>query len=197
MITNVAPNQSYVQLYTKPQTSAEKSEAETELINILNELQESQPPIGTGDMKRPYTLPVSGESFQERTEKLEDIFSEGLKEIMSERGISSDPPFELGTATDGHVYVKGDHPQKEEIEQIFEDNPELENLFRGISSNHSLMKALDTHIKFSEEYAINQIAAVMKYSYLFDGSNKINVSMVMDENGSISWETTQSNELSA
>lgn len=168
---------------------ADKSKAEQEFIDIIKNLQAEQPKNGRhGELGVPYTMPSSSsESIQERTAKLESIFSDSMKAIMEERGISSDPSFELTTGTDGHVYVKGDHPQKAEIEQMFQDNQELENLFRGISGNHAMIDAFDRHMKFSEEYAINQVAAVMKYASLFDNTEEKSVSMRMDENGNISW----------
>lgn len=193
MFINNLSNQKQTEPYLQPAADSAKSPAEQEFLSIINELQSSQPKMQNGDLRMPYTLPSSsGESIQERTATLEKIFEETLKEIMKERGIESDPPFELATASDGHVYVKGNHPAKAEIEDIFSDNPEFENLFRGISGNHELIAALDTHVKFSEDYAINQLAAVMKWAYLFSDSNKYNASMSIDSDGNIVWSAVQS-----
>jgi hypothetical protein len=185
MITAVKSASVYESLNVKP--SIQKSQSQQDYTQEIKKLEEESSGVLHGDLGTPYTLPLLNESIQERTSKLENIFSSGLSELVKEVGISAEPSFELSTDMNGHVRVKGEHPQKGEIEKLFSDNPELENLFRGICSNHALLKAFEEHQKFSEEYAIDQIQAVMKYSYLFEDSSSVDVTAKIDKNGFATW----------
>lgn len=89
--------------------------------------------------------------------------------LFLENGISLDPPVELTTDSEGSVRVVGDHPDKEKIEQLFEDNPELANDIRKADGLSSLIEAGKEHLAFSKEYENNAYAAVAKYGHLFDG----------------------------
>jgi hypothetical protein len=122
------------------------------------------------------------------TDELKQEFSDKITALLKKNGISTDEPFDLGVGTDGSVYVKGDNPQKEEIEAIFSDDPDLSNLYRHITANEEIMAAGQNHINFSEAYAINPQRALMQYSYLFDGSTHYDVTATIGNEG-IDWNT--------
>ncbi|WP_022851833.1 hypothetical protein [Limisalsivibrio acetivorans] len=162
----------------------------------LDEIRSTQERIKSkhGSFHKPITMPNSGgkaitlESIADRTKLLESVFKETLGDILKDRGIDTSTPFELRTGRNGGVTVTGEHPQKDQINKIFEDYPDLENLFRGISSNHHLMAAAEASEQFRNDYAVNPVSAVMKHSYLFDGSLKIDVWLRITEDG-FTWDT--------
>lgn len=112
--------------------------------------------------------------LQRSTAKLTD----DVNTLFLENGVSLSPPVELTTDGEGAVRVKGDHPDKEKIEQLFEDNPDLANDFRGVSALSSFVKAAEEHLEFAREYEKDPYAAVAKYSHLFDGLRKEEFSMI-------------------
>lgn len=100
--------------------------------------------------------------------KTEKQFRDDTATLFLENGIPLDPPVELTSDSEGSVRVNGDHPYKQQIEQLFEENPELSNDFRKTSALSSMVEAGREYIEFSREYAKDPYAAVAKYGHLFD-----------------------------
>ncbi|OEU67141.1 MAG: hypothetical protein BA863_14380 [Desulfovibrio sp. S3730MH75] len=112
-------------------------------------------------------LKNSTKEFRDRTDSL-----------FLENGIRLNPPIELTSDFEGKIRVKEDHPQKEKIEQLFEENPDLRNKFAGISALNSLVEAGKEYIEFSKEYAKNPQAAVAKYGHMLDSLKNDEFSMI-------------------
>jgi len=106
-------------------------------------------------------------------------FQDKVDILFLENDISTDPPVELTTDSSGNVRVQGDHPQKEKIEQLFQDNPDLANDFRGVSSLNSLVEAGEEYLEFAKAYEKNPYEAVAKYSHIFSGMNVEQFSMII------------------
>lgn len=112
--------------------------------------------------------------LEERREQLEnDIFA-----LFKQNNISTNPPVELISDENGKIRVKGDHPQKEEIEKLFEANPKLANDFKGVSAQTKFVEAAKLHEKFAEEYDKDPKAAEAKYRGLFDALKRKEFSMI-------------------
>lgn len=119
------------------------------------------------------------DSLPDKTITLDDIKNElsrssaqltdNVNQLFLSNDISLDPPVELTTDGEGNVRVKGDHPDKEKIEQLFADNPELSNDFRGVSAMSSFSKAAEEYLEFAKEYDKDPYAAVTKFGHMFDG----------------------------
>ncbi|WP_029896042.1 hypothetical protein [Desulfohalovibrio reitneri] len=101
-------------------------------------------------------------------ERTEEAFRGDVGALFIENGIRAKPPVELTTARDGSVVVKGDHPQKEKIEQLFEDNPDLSNDFRKVACLTSMIEAGQEHMEFARAYRQDPYAAVAEYGHLFN-----------------------------
>lgn len=104
-------------------------------------------------------------------------FDGKLSSLLKEAGVDRSEPFTLRTDAMGKVFVEGSHPDKEKIEAIFDNRPELANEFRKISATSSFLHAADEAAPFREAYARDPYAAVQRYSYLFDGSNRAEFGM--------------------
>ena len=92
-----------------------------------------------------------------------------VRSLFLENGISLSPEVELTTDGAGKVRVQGDHPQKDEIEALFEDNPDLANDFRAVSGLADHVAAAREHEAFAALYQQDPEAAVAKFGHLFDG----------------------------
>lgn len=114
---------------------------------------------------------ISLEDLQMGQQKAEDRVRLKLDELFAANGIFASPKIELAVDKKGSIRVKGSHPQKKEIEQLLEDNPELENNFRKASALTSLVKACNEYKEFAKEYDKDPYAAVAKYSHFFDHLN--------------------------
>ena len=99
-------------------------------------------------------------------EKSADLADE-LRTRLSTMGVDISEPLDLDVAADGSIVVKGDHPQKAEIEAMFAADPELSNRVRQVSSTAGFLKAAEEYAEFAAEYDKDPEAAVAKYAHLF------------------------------
>jgi hypothetical protein len=98
-----------------------------------------------------------------------DELENDVRSLFLENGVPLSPEVELTCDGAGQVRVRGDHPQKDEIETLFEDNPELANDFRAVSGLSSHVDAAREHQGFAALYRQDPEAAVARYGHLFDG----------------------------
>jgi hypothetical protein len=101
-------------------------------------------------------------------EKAADFQSE-VRNRLNAMGVDATQTLDLSTDRQGNVRVANDHPDKERIEAMFADDPELSNDFRQISATGSLINAAEAHIEFAADYAKDPKAAVAKHWHLFSG----------------------------
>ena len=99
-------------------------------------------------------------------------FQSRFQELLTELGIDDSAEIRLQTDATGRVRVVGDHPQKEQIEQLFVDHPEMRDQFVHITASLDLVRAADEHMAFSRAYAEDPKAAVEQFSHLFDATRK-------------------------
>jgi hypothetical protein len=92
-----------------------------------------------------------------------------LRALWKANDIQTSPPLNLVVAGEGRVIVAGDHPQKAQVEQLLADNPALGDKMATTAAQGATLHAFERSIKFQKEYARDPIAAVEKFSDLFDG----------------------------
>ncbi|MFW5499903.1 MULTISPECIES: hypothetical protein [unclassified Maridesulfovibrio] len=139
------------------------------------------------DMNIPYTpgQSISLDDLKTGLETSTEKFQDDVNVLFLQNDISTDPPVELTTDSSGNVRVMGDHPQKDEIEQLFQDNPDLANDFRGVSSLNSLVEAGEEYLEFAKAYEKKPYEAVAKYSHIFSGMDIEEFSMIIGGNDSV------------
>lgn len=115
---------------------------------------------------------ITGDELKEMFNVDMESFTKQFKAELKERGISSVNTFDLFTDSSGRVKIKGENKDKQEIEKIFQDNPEIENLFRKLDSTATLISHMDEHLEFARLYEKNPSLAVSKFSHFFNGRNK-------------------------
>lgn len=79
-------------------------------------------------------------------------FAADIAKVFGEAGIRVPPEPVLGNDAQGHVRVANDHPDKDRIERLFEDNPELQQRYAKLSAGSSLLRAAENHNQFAAEY---------------------------------------------
>lgn len=109
-------------------------------------------------------------------DEMRDFFREKAADFQSEvrnrlnaMGVDTTRTLDLTTDSEGKVRVANDHPDKEKIEAMFAEDPELAGDFRQVSATGSLIKACEAHIEFAADYAKDPEAAVAKHWHLFSG----------------------------
>lgn len=102
------------------------------------------------------------------------------KKLLAENDIDTSRGINLSTDEQGRVIVTNAHPDKEKIEKIFEENSELSNLFRKISSMESIVRHSQAALAFQSAYARNPQAAVAQYAYLFNDNASILFNMLIE-----------------
>ena len=96
-------------------------------------------------------------------------FQQRLGSLLKEAGVDRSILARLQTDAGGNVVVTNDHPDEATIEQLFRENPDLANQFRGLSGLFSLLSAAEEHSEFTGAYEQNPYAAVAEFSELFAG----------------------------
>lgn len=94
-------------------------------------------------------------------------FNDRLGNLFRAAGIDTTHPIDLRSDSQGHVRVTNDHPQKEKIEALFADDPELANQFRGLSAVAALLKAAEEHAAFVRAYEADPEAVLRRYEQPF------------------------------
>lgn len=78
-------------------------------------------------------------------------------------GIDTSRAVDLKVGAEGLVRVANDHPDKEKIEALFADDPELANVFRQVLGLQELVTASEKHLAFAAAYAEDPEAAVAQF----------------------------------
>jgi hypothetical protein len=79
-------------------------------------------------------------------------FSSIIGKKFQEAGINVTPEPVLISDSEGHIRVAGSHPDKSKIEQLFADNPELQQQFVKISSDSTLLRGAEHYSSFVKDY---------------------------------------------
>ncbi|WP_024851997.1 hypothetical protein [Hydrogenovibrio kuenenii] len=95
----------------------------------------------------PLELPTRAE-----LEKETKSFSEDVRQLLEKAGIHVPPEVALTNDRQGYVRVANDHPDKQRIEQMFKDHPELQQRYAKISAVSSLHRAAEHYTEYSNQY---------------------------------------------
>ena len=106
-----------------------------------------------------------------------------IDDALEEAGISKDPSFEINYSSSGELYIDQNHPNKEAIEKILNDIPNIRDTYARMSSNASIFAAFERHQEFSKAYEIDPQSAVQKYSHLFNSESCDVFSIFVSEDG--------------
>lgn len=108
-------------------------------------------------------------SIQVEAESALRNWQEQLVGKLKEKGITLDEPLRLLVRPgDGKIVVQGDHPQKTEIEAALNEDADLADSIRKVSSMFDLLRAAEGQKEFARAYEQDPVAAVNTYSHLFD-----------------------------
>jgi hypothetical protein len=83
-------------------------------------------------------------------------FADNFNAQLQQAGIQVPPEVVLTSDVQGHIRVANNHPDSAKIEQIFNDNPSLQQSFAKISSWSSIQRAADHYPQFANDYASQQ-----------------------------------------
>ncbi|WP_051261010.1 hypothetical protein [Desulfovibrio inopinatus] len=123
---------------------------------------------------------VSLDDIKAAMEQKQQALEEDIDALFRENDIATSPSVTLTTDGEGRVRVQGDHPQKAEIEALFEESPELSNDFRAVSGLSSLVEAGKEYSEFAELYAQAPYTAVAQYGHLFNSLGESEFSMTVE-----------------
>lgn len=79
-------------------------------------------------------------------------FAADVGNKFREAGIHVPPNPILSNDSQGYVRVANDHPDKDKIEQLFKDNPELQQSYARISAESSLLRAAEHYCQYASDY---------------------------------------------
>ncbi len=107
-----------------------------------------QAPTAQAKLELPPLEPPSRESLMRDTAS----FAADVGNLLHGAGINMPPSPVLTNDFDGHVRVANAHPDKEKIEKIFRDNPELQQRYAKISAQSSLLRGAENYSQYASEY---------------------------------------------
>jgi hypothetical protein len=110
-----------------------------------------------------YTL----DEIESHAHRFLSAFDSDFRSLLREKDISLNAPIELGHASDGSVIVKNSHPDKEAIEAIFAEHPDLRNEYTKITSMLGLAQHAQEAAPLHQAYRTNPRDAVARHAYLF------------------------------
>ncbi|QLA15242.1 hypothetical protein [Desulfolutivibrio sulfoxidireducens] len=82
------------------------------------------------------------DSLEEQTSAIEDQFLAALNEKLEEAGVDTSTAITLKRNADGTIEVANDHPDKETIEALFEEEPVLAEAFNAIADQSELARKI-------------------------------------------------------
>jgi len=82
------------------------------------------------------------DSLEANASYLQEHFLGALNAKLEEAGIDTSQRITLARDADGKVIVANDHPDKEEIEQLFEDTPVLTQAFNSLAEQSELARKI-------------------------------------------------------
>ncbi|NMC48912.1 MAG: hypothetical protein GYA47_05705 [Desulfovibrio sp.] len=82
------------------------------------------------------------DSLEEQTSAIEEQFLSALSEKLEEAGVDTETAITLTRNADGTIEVANDHPDKETIEALFEEEPVLAQAFNAIADQSELARKI-------------------------------------------------------
>lgn len=111
------------------------------------------------------TFDANPQAFREQSA----AFQKELGNRFRAAGVDTSRPIDLTADAEGQVRVANGHPEKDRIEALFAEDPELSNQFRLLSASASLLKAIENHGEFTKAYQQDPKAAIAHSGHLFSG----------------------------
>jgi hypothetical protein len=123
--------------------------------------------------------PITIDDMLAAQQKAQTKVEAKLDKLFAQQGIDTSQEIRLQVGADGQVVVTNDHPQREQIQQMFADDPQLRNDFVQAQSLAEMVGSAQEGAAFQKAYAQDPEAAVAQYWYLFDSAMKSDTSMVI------------------
>lgn len=123
---------------------------------------------------------------EDNVRQLSATLSSDLNDLLSNAGISPQPPIEFGVNAAGEIQVRGDRPDQEKILEVINGNDKVKEEIRTTAAISSHLAGIAESLKFQQEYqaSSNPESVVAKYSYLFNSSARSHdISLRFDGNG--------------
>jgi len=122
---------------------------------------------------------ISAIDLEAAQEKAQASIQAKLKQRFASAGIDTSQEIRLQMGADGQVYVTNDNPQREQIQQLFVDDPSLRDEFCEFQCLTETVGAIHDGIAFQQAYARDPKAAVAQYWYLFNSATQSSASLVI------------------
>jgi hypothetical protein len=106
-------------------------------------------------------------------------FEDRFRRLLQERGIDLHEGIVLQADERGDVRLAGDHPQKEAIERLIQDDAELRNLFARIDGQAKLLRAADLAAELARLQAETPVDAATRVQQLLGTSSPHNFSLTV------------------
>ena len=150
------------------ETSEKSSKASGSIDNLF---------AGSGFLNHPVKSPASADQIVTELANLQTR----VNNLLEANGIELEGDVRLTIDTSGKIRVKGDVENKEAIEELINDDFELSNDFRWLSSSISIQQAAERTQPFRDLFETDSDAAYEKYGHLFDDSKQSTVDFVFSD----------------
>lgn len=104
-----------------------------------------------------------------------------LQSLCRQLGIDPDSKIEFSVGHDGKIEINGESPESERLAAAINEDDELSNSIRQMSADASLLEAFKKHQEFTEAYENDPVAAMQRYSDLFEDGHDYDVTFSMQD----------------
>ncbi|PHS03300.1 MAG: hypothetical protein COA78_18245 [Blastopirellula sp.] len=133
---------------------------------------------GSGFLDKPmFKMPASRDEIASELANLQAR----VNSLLEANGIELEGDVRFTTDSSGKVRVKGDVENKEAIEQLINDDFDLSNDFRWLSSSISIQQAGERTQPYRDLYETDPEAAFERYGHLFSDSKQSTVDFVFSD----------------
>jgi hypothetical protein len=123
---------------------------------------------------------------EENVRKLSAQLSRDLGSLLTNAGISAEPPITFSTGYSGEIVVEGNRPDKEQILKAVNADEKVSQEIRNTAAISSHAAGMAESLEFQREYRASNDpeAVVAKYSHLFtSGQRSHHTALVFDGHG--------------
>lgn len=124
--------------------------------------------------------PVRFEEVARYAEERLVTIGQEVSQRLREAGIDPGLGIRVSVGHDGRLIVPN-HPEREKIEQLLNEDPELAGELRRLTATFEMVRAAKEHLEFAAAYRQDPIAAVAQHAHLFNGSNGSGTELLLDE----------------
>ena len=110
-------------------------------------------------------------------------FQAMFDEALNKAGIPKTPAFEIVSDSSGKLSITSDHPDKEKIEKILNEVPNIKQTYERVAANSLFIEEGKAYLKFLKSQELDPQSAIRQFTPIFEEIKSSIFSIFVDEDG--------------